>query len=106
MMEIISIVALFINAVAAAPPLPPGVSRNTVINWDRPFHGGILGGVYYCDDIKWGKTCLYGAYELAKCHDVPNNWNDIISSFGPDKGTYCFVYEKREPAQTRIQRPN
>ncbi|KAI5816157.1 hypothetical protein BZA77DRAFT_293573 [Pyronema omphalodes] len=92
-MKIISVIALLVTAVAAAPPQPSGLPDSSAMNVDRPFYRGNPGGVYYCDDIYWEKTCHYDVYELWKCHDLPDEWNDTISSFGPDRGTYCFVYE-------------
>ncbi|KAI5816156.1 hypothetical protein BZA77DRAFT_369136 [Pyronema omphalodes] len=94
MMKIISIVAFLISAIAAAPALTsPDLARNSYIITERPVRFANPGGVYYCEDAFWGATCIYNIYNLAKCHNVPSEFNDKISSFGPDDGTFCFVYE-------------
>ncbi|KAI5816181.1 hypothetical protein BZA77DRAFT_313831 [Pyronema omphalodes] len=51
------------------------------------------GGVYYCDDVFFGKLCTYGLYPIGACMWVSDEFNDIISSFRPDQGTSCTVYE-------------
>ncbi|KAI5785404.1 hypothetical protein FPQ18DRAFT_394580 [Pyronema domesticum] len=51
------------------------------------------GGVYYCDDVHFNKLCTYGVYPIGVCMSVSDEFNDIISSFGPDKRTSCTVYE-------------
>ncbi|KAJ9666246.1 hypothetical protein H2201_003680 [Coniosporium apollinis] len=45
---------------------------------------GAWGGVFYCRDDKWRGGCHYQWVEDGACHNVPWDWNDKISSFGPD----------------------
>ncbi|KAH0611913.1 uncharacterized protein H6S33_009965 [Morchella sextelata] len=51
-----------------------------------------VGGIYLCDDINWGGNCGYAVQPLYTCINMGSDWNDKISSFGPDSGTTCLLF--------------
>lgn len=48
--------------------------------------------IFLCDDINWGGNCGYAVQPLYTCINMGTDWNDKISSFGPDSGTTCLLF--------------
>ncbi|TFK67861.1 hypothetical protein BDN72DRAFT_858832 [Pluteus cervinus] len=53
--------------------------------------------VYYCTDINWGGDCHLSPPITGEdvCHNIEGGvgqFNDQISSFGPDSGLYCIIF--------------
>ncbi|EPQ57620.1 hypothetical protein GLOTRDRAFT_92602 [Gloeophyllum trabeum ATCC 11539] len=49
-------------------------------------------GAYYCTDINWGGNCQYTP-DYGVCVTFGgSDWNDQVSSFGPDQGLECYLY--------------
>ncbi|KAL7271889.1 hypothetical protein RUND412_005331 [Rhizina undulata] len=78
----------------AAPTTSPNPSVVFVATSDhRPeLERRATGGIYICADINWGGKCVYAIQPLRTCIDFGNDWNDIVSSFGPDSGTSCMIF--------------
>ncbi|KAH8800372.1 hypothetical protein F5884DRAFT_757980 [Xylogone sp. PMI_703] len=51
-----------------------------------------VGGIYICTDANWKGDCGYKVQPLAECIQLTSPWQWQLSSFGPDKGTICVVY--------------
>lgn len=55
----------------------------------------LSGGVYMCKDINWGGQCQYlslNGVNDGTCLGLGNNFDDQVSSFGPDPGLRCTLY--------------
>ncbi|KAG8733722.1 hypothetical protein FRC12_018784, partial [Ceratobasidium sp. 428] len=51
------------------------------------------GGVYYCTDEKFQGNCAYiTGFNAGQCVVVGPDFNDKISSFGPDDGMRCTLF--------------
>ncbi|TFK67856.1 hypothetical protein BDN72DRAFT_73481 [Pluteus cervinus] len=51
--------------------------------------------VYYCTDINWGGSCHQSPPVDGSCHNMQGGvaqYNDQISSFGPDPNLYCIIF--------------
>jgi hypothetical protein len=54
------------------------------------------GHVYLCTDSNFQGSCTNYGVTLGSCSDLPSSFNDNISSFGPDNGLRCCLYEYAE----------
>ncbi|KAF2086087.1 hypothetical protein K490DRAFT_58077 [Saccharata proteae CBS 121410] len=50
-------------------------------------------GAYFCTDTNWGGQCLWSQRLLDYCVTLGDPWLDSISSFGPDPGFTCALFE-------------
>ena len=50
------------------------------------------GNVFFCTDANFSGACLLFAITNGVCFNVPNGFNDDISSFGPDAGIGCRLF--------------
>ncbi|KAG8158265.1 hypothetical protein KVR01_012026 [Diaporthe batatas] len=53
------------------------------------------GNVYVCINANFQPACSLIHWGNDVCADFVNPWEDSISSWGPDPGVTCHVYEKR-----------
>ncbi|POS69225.1 hypothetical protein DHEL01_v212381 [Diaporthe helianthi] len=53
------------------------------------------GNVYVCINANFQPACSLLHWNNDRCADFVNPWEDSISSWGPDPGVTCHVYEKR-----------
>ncbi|KAJ7253445.1 hypothetical protein C8J57DRAFT_1722353 [Mycena rebaudengoi] len=85
--------------VAALPPA--AVHTEAVANSKVGPTPNTQGNVFLCQDAGFHTNCqvLHGV--SGACVNVPASLNDVISSFGPDSGQGCFIFE----SQPRYQRP-
>ncbi|KAK0725984.1 hypothetical protein B0H67DRAFT_144409 [Lasiosphaeris hirsuta] len=49
--------------------------------------------LFVCDSLNFQGRCENLETETNRCYNLFNNWNDVISSLGPDQGTTCTIYE-------------
>ncbi|KAK6526067.1 hypothetical protein TWF281_011106 [Arthrobotrys megalospora] len=54
------------------------------------------GGIYITTDINWGGTKGYKVQPFNTCIVLDAPWLYTISSFGPDLGTKCLFYARRD----------
>ncbi|KAF7344986.1 Short chain dehydrogenase [Mycena venus] len=50
------------------------------------------GHVYICTDSNFGGDCTNYGFTNNVCSNLPSEFQDDISSFGPDKGWSCTMY--------------
>ncbi|KAF8598966.1 hypothetical protein BDV93DRAFT_526448 [Ceratobasidium sp. AG-I] len=114
-MHFTSIFALsLVGAVAASPTaLSPRLDWKTERGWDgttttpaqldpsnvvrptpgKPAAAALTGGVYFCDGINWTIPCLYvSGFSSNQCVNFGNDFNDKVSSFGPDNTIKCYLW--------------
>ncbi|KAF1954750.1 hypothetical protein CC80DRAFT_115185 [Byssothecium circinans] len=82
MKVITGVLIAFTAAVRAAPIIPR----------DDPPPALAKTHIYLCDDAAFKGICENFEVEPGKCYNVTDNWNDKISSGGPDKDTFCAAY--------------
>ncbi|CUA69873.1 hypothetical protein RSOLAG22IIIB_04129 [Rhizoctonia solani] len=59
----------------------------------RPAAAAISGGVYFCTDADFKGKCLFvSGFAENQCVNFGNEFNDQVTSFGPDKGLACLLY--------------
>ncbi|QRV77814.1 hypothetical protein RhiJN_05829 [Ceratobasidium sp. AG-Ba] len=52
-----------------------------------------IGGVYFCKNANFVTPCVYvSGFNSGQCVGVGSDWNDVVSSFGPDQGLTCTIY--------------
>ncbi|KAJ7752712.1 hypothetical protein B0H14DRAFT_3710497 [Mycena olivaceomarginata] len=69
-----AIAALTVNAVPATAPEPD-----------------VDGHVYICTDANFSGDCTDYGFFAGQCSNFPGEFNDDISSFGPDVGWACTI---------------
>ncbi|KAG8722362.1 hypothetical protein FRC08_003313 [Ceratobasidium sp. 394] len=58
-----------------------------------PAPPALSGGVYFCTDADFKGQCLYVAkFASAQCVNFGNEFNDKVTSFGPDPGLACLLW--------------
>ncbi|KAJ7157286.1 hypothetical protein C8R46DRAFT_1040322 [Mycena filopes] len=67
-------------AVAAAPA---GPSTDSAL---------VDGHIFLCTDVNFGGDCVNWGFFDNVCSTFPSEFQDDISSFGPDKGWICTLY--------------
>ncbi|KAF8989492.1 hypothetical protein BDQ17DRAFT_1434424 [Cyathus striatus] len=50
------------------------------------------GTLFVCTDNNWSGACTTLGFYVDQCNDMPSNYQDNISSFGPSAGWECTVY--------------
>ncbi|KAG8682710.1 hypothetical protein FRC09_016594, partial [Ceratobasidium sp. 395] len=101
--------ALYLTS-ALPTSLAPRVDWKTELGWDgkvtspaeldpkntveaTPSKRAMPGGVYYCTDEKFQGNCAYiTGFNAGQCVVVGPDFNDKISSFGPDDGMRCTLF--------------
>ncbi|KAG8681858.1 hypothetical protein FRC11_000579, partial [Ceratobasidium sp. 423] len=59
----------------------------------KPAPAAISGGVYFCTDANFKGQCLFvSGFVENQCVNFGNEFNDKVTSFGPDKGLACLLY--------------
>ncbi|KAL5634235.1 hypothetical protein ACGC1H_006153 [Rhizoctonia solani] len=59
----------------------------------KPAAAAISGGVYYCTEADFKGKCLFvSGFTENQCVNFGNEFNDQVTSFGPDKGLACLLY--------------
>ncbi|CAE7109615.1 unnamed protein product [Rhizoctonia solani] len=59
----------------------------------RPAAAAISGGVYFCAEANFKAPCLFvSGFAENQCVNFGNEFNDKVTSFGPDKGLACLLY--------------
>ncbi|CAE6446759.1 unnamed protein product [Rhizoctonia solani] len=67
----------------------------------KPAPAAISGGVYFCTDANWKGQCLYVAgFKENQCVNFGVEFNDKVTSFGPDKGLACLLWSDGNCAGT------
>ncbi|QRW06757.1 hypothetical protein RhiLY_05756 [Ceratobasidium sp. AG-Ba] len=52
-----------------------------------------IGGVYFCKNANFTRYLTHLApFSSGQCVGVGSDWNDVVSSFGPDQGLTCTIY--------------
>ncbi|KAJ6606908.1 hypothetical protein B0H10DRAFT_1956710 [Mycena sp. CBHHK59/15] len=70
----------------------PASSFGTPNTTDSGLAKRTVGGIFICVDINWGGTCGYAVQPLNTCITLGSDWNNKISSIGPDPGTAVTLY--------------
>ncbi|KAF8598964.1 hypothetical protein BDV93DRAFT_320357 [Ceratobasidium sp. AG-I] len=114
-MRFAAIITLSVAGVVLASPAP--ITRQedwkTKLGWDgkttspaeldpsnvvRPTPGvpapaALNGGVYFCSDSEFKGNCLFvSGFGSGQCVNFGNEFNDQVSSFGPDPELKCILY--------------
>ncbi|KZV70954.1 hypothetical protein PENSPDRAFT_752089 [Peniophora sp. CONT] len=91
--------------VAAAPS--PVEDWKTLLGWDGKVftveqiesnahldtRAANAGGVFFCTDANFQGNCAYvTGFSSGACVGVGSDFNDDVSSFGPDPGLTCNIY--------------
>ncbi|KAG8718167.1 hypothetical protein FRC08_005821 [Ceratobasidium sp. 394] len=98
----------------AAPTSPsPRADWKTELGWDgkvttpaeldpsnavkptpgKPAAAIVNGGVYFCTDANFQGRCVYVTnFSSGQCVGVGPDFNDNVSSFGPDRGLSCTIF--------------
>ncbi|KAJ6557845.1 hypothetical protein B0H19DRAFT_1376417 [Mycena capillaripes] len=51
-------------------------------------------GAYFCNDINWQTDCAHWTKLVAnKCYTLDAQHQNALSSFGPDVGTTCILFD-------------
>ncbi|CCO31540.1 hypothetical protein RSOLAG1IB_10787 [Rhizoctonia solani AG-1 IB] len=59
----------------------------------KPAPAAISGGVYFCTDADFKGQCLFVAsFKEDQCVNFGSEFNDKVTSFGPDKGLACLLW--------------
>ncbi|KEP51524.1 short chain dehydrogenase [Rhizoctonia solani 123E] len=59
----------------------------------KPAAAAISGGVYFCTEANFKGQCLFvSGFTDNQCVNFGNEFNDKVTSFGPDKGIACLLY--------------
>ncbi|KAG9097826.1 hypothetical protein FS749_005382 [Ceratobasidium sp. UAMH 11750] len=59
----------------------------------KPAPAAVNGGVYFCTDANFSGRCVYvSGFNSGQCVGVGSDFNDVVSSFGPDHGLTCTIY--------------
>ncbi|KAG8740426.1 hypothetical protein FRC10_004349 [Ceratobasidium sp. 414] len=110
-----AIAALSVVYSAGAMPtgLTPREDWKTALGWDgkvttpveldpsnavkptpgKPAPAAVNGGVYFCTDANFQGRCAYvSGFNSGQCVGVGSDFNDVVSSFGPDSGLTCTIY--------------
>jgi hypothetical protein len=72
----------------AGEKAPPQIQTLTILSTQRA-----LGNVYFCVDNGFKGACKVFAVDDNVCNHVPSGFENNISSFGPDRGIACTLYE-------------
>ncbi|KAG9097611.1 hypothetical protein FS749_005901 [Ceratobasidium sp. UAMH 11750] len=59
----------------------------------KPAPAAVNGGTYFCTDINFTGRCAYvSGFGSGQCVNVGQDFNDNVSSFGPDPGLTCNIF--------------
>ncbi|CEL63470.1 hypothetical protein RSOLAG1IB_10786 [Rhizoctonia solani AG-1 IB] len=60
----------------------------------KPAPAAISGGAFFCSDADFKGQCLYVArFAENQCINFGNEFNNQVTSFGPDQGLACTLYD-------------
>ena len=48
--------------------------------------------LYVCTDSDWRGNCKNIELTVSRCYNMTTEFNDNVSSAGPDDGTFCVLY--------------
>ncbi|QRV97560.1 hypothetical protein RhiJN_25580 [Ceratobasidium sp. AG-Ba] len=61
----------------------------------KPAPAAAAGGAFFCKNADFVQPCLYvSGFSSGQCVGVSPEWNDVVSSFGPDQGLSCTIYRR------------
>ncbi|KFY23580.1 hypothetical protein V493_05762 [Pseudogymnoascus sp. VKM F-4281 (FW-2241)] len=69
-----------VGSLTIAPAEPPKIDARAITHF------------YACINSNFQPACQNFAVNTGGCYNFSGNWNDAISSIGPDKGTTCTLY--------------
>jgi hypothetical protein len=49
-------------------------------------------GVYLCNDRNWQGYCVHIPSAPSECVPLAGDLNDLVSSAGPDQGSFCYFF--------------
>jgi hypothetical protein len=49
-------------------------------------------GVYLCNDRDWQGYCVHINSPPSECVPLAGDLNDLVSSAGPDQGSFCYFF--------------
>ncbi|QRV74523.1 hypothetical protein RhiJN_02539 [Ceratobasidium sp. AG-Ba] len=59
----------------------------------KPAPAALSQGVFFCTDANFKGNCVYvHGFNSGQCVGVGSDFNDKVSSFGPDQGITCTIY--------------
>ncbi|QRV79085.1 hypothetical protein RhiJN_07101 [Ceratobasidium sp. AG-Ba] len=59
----------------------------------KPAPAALSQGVFFCTDANFKGNCVYvSGFNSGQCVGVGSDFNDKVSSFGPDQGITCTIY--------------
>ncbi|KAG8694756.1 hypothetical protein FRC09_009616 [Ceratobasidium sp. 395] len=106
----LSALSAFYLAGAMPTGLTPRADWKTELGWDgkvvTPFEldpknavnaitgkRAAVGGVYFCSEANYGGKCAYvTGFKSGDCVGVGRDFNDNVSSFGPDDRLSCTIF--------------
>ncbi|MCJ1252134.1 hypothetical protein MMC30_009372 [Trapelia coarctata] len=59
---------------------------------DAPLEKRANGGLYICNNINFGAPCVHLSNPFGDCVNLDSNFNDQVSSLGPDAGARCTFH--------------
>ncbi|PSR74742.1 hypothetical protein PHLCEN_2v9621 [Hermanssonia centrifuga] len=77
-----------LSVVSAAPAIEVRANATTAVSDVANADGHI----YICTDDNWSGSCENFGFIAYSCSNFPSNFQDDISSVGPDSGWYCTLY--------------
>ncbi|KAG8790314.1 hypothetical protein FRC12_012183 [Ceratobasidium sp. 428] len=115
-----SAISAFYFASALPTSLAPRADWKTELGWDgkvtspaeldpknaveaTPSKRALPGGVFFCTDKDYKGKCVYvNQFNSGQCVGVGPDFNDDVSSFGPDQGLTCTIYRQVFDGHERI----
>ena len=74
------ITILYATAVLAAPAIEFDLQKRATT------------GAYLCNDRDWQGYCVHINSASSECVPLAADLNDLVSSAGPDKGSFCYFF--------------
>ncbi|KAK7045009.1 hypothetical protein R3P38DRAFT_2882090 [Favolaschia claudopus] len=85
--------AAFFALIPFVAAMPPVFERSTdTTNSTQELVARTQGNVFVCTDAGFTGTCGVFHGNSGECVNLPSQFNDNISSVGPDSGQDCFFY--------------
>ncbi|KAJ7323255.1 hypothetical protein DFH08DRAFT_350047 [Mycena albidolilacea] len=82
----------FFALVPLVAALPPALRNVDVGNSTAVISPDTAGNIFVCTDAGFTGSCAVFSGASGQCVDFPSNFNDDISSVGPDSGQDCFFW--------------
>jgi hypothetical protein len=81
---------VFVTIASALATLVVGAPTNVT---DVERAAQVDGHVFLCTDAHFNGLCVNYGITVGQCSNLPSSLQDSISSFGPDKGLRCCIWQ-------------